>query len=313
MKLLIFLLLGRLCGAGTPAMQPFTMDWKANPGGPADVSFLLDAPAGKHGFIGVKDGHLATPNGRRFRIWGINITGAATLPSQEDAPVVAAHLARFGINCVRFHFLDRFAPNGLIDNCRNDTRALDPKQLDRLDFFIAELKKRGIYSNLNLNVGRNYKAGDGVRDHEIIGFGKALTYFDARLIELQNEYARQLLTHFNPYTKAEYRNEPAVAHCRVRERKLHRRILDSDRLLGKLTRRGASAWSDIPAGYERELTEKYHAWLQRPRQATRAAPALATNSPRPPRTASAPSSPSTWNSKTASSSPCTRFSRRTSA
>lgn len=38
-----------------------------------------------------------------------------------------------GINCVRFHFLDRPAPQGLIDARRDDTRALDPAQLDRLD------------------------------------------------------------------------------------------------------------------------------------------------------------------------------------
>lgn len=244
------------------ALEPFAMDWRGGPGGPADVSFLLDAPAGKHGFITTKDGHLADGKGRRFRIWGINATAAATVPSKKDAPAVAAHLASLGLNCVRFHFLDRTAPAGLIDNTRNDTRALDAAQLDRLDFFIAELKKRGIYSNLNLNVGRVYKAGDGVRDHEIIGFGKALTYFDERLLELQREYARQLLTHRNPYTGAEYRGEPAVAIVELVNENSIVESWASNRLLGKLERRAAGAWSDIPAGYERSLTEKYHAWLR---------------------------------------------------
>src|SRR6266542_5118658 len=178
------------------------MDWQHNSGALSDVSFLLDAPAGRHGFITVRGGHLARPDGRRFRIWGVNITGGANLPSREDAPAVAAHLARFGINCVRMHFLDRV----LIDNTRADTRALDPKQLDRLDFFIAELKKRGIYTDLNLNVGRTYKPGDGVHDSELLGFAKALTYFDERLLTLQREYAKQLLAHRNPYTKREYRS-----------------------------------------------------------------------------------------------------------
>ena len=35
--------------------------------------------------------------------------------------------------------------------------------------------------------------------------------FDPRLIELQKEYARKILTHLTPYTKTEYRHEPAVA------------------------------------------------------------------------------------------------------
>src|SRR5262249_41939670 len=119
-----------------------------------------------------------------------------------------------GINCARFHFLDRTTknvPRGLIDGDRDDTRHMDPEQLDRLDYFVNELKKRGIYSNLNLNVGRTYKVGDGVPDYNLIGVAKAFTYIGDRLLELQREYATQLLTHYNPYTKSEYRNEPAVA------------------------------------------------------------------------------------------------------
>ena len=88
------------------AMRPFVMDWRDNSSPLVDLSSFLSAPAGKDGPIGIKDGHLVTPDGKRFRIWGVNVTGAACFPSQEDAPVVAAHLARFGINCVRFHFLD---------------------------------------------------------------------------------------------------------------------------------------------------------------------------------------------------------------
>ena len=61
-------------------------------------------------------------------------------------------------NCVRLHFLDLDAPRGLIDRRGPTAAASTPQQLDRLDFFIAELKKRGIYINLNLNVGRSYKS-----------------------------------------------------------------------------------------------------------------------------------------------------------
>jgi hypothetical protein len=75
----------------------------------------------------------------------------------------AATLARFGVNCVRLHFLDLPAPRGIIDSQRDDSGGFDPRQLDRLDYLISELKKRGIYADLNLNVGRSYKAGDGVQ------------------------------------------------------------------------------------------------------------------------------------------------------
>jgi hypothetical protein len=255
-------LIGFSLAAQQTDMKPFPMELK-DTGGLADVSFLLEKPAGKNGFIGVKDGHFVKPNGERFRVWGINMAGASATPSKEEASTIAAHLARFGLNCIRFHFLDRLSPGGLIDNSRNDTRALDPAQLDRFDFFISELKKHGIYTNLNLNVGRTYKAGDGVRDYELFGFGKGMTYFDERLLMLQKEYAKQLLTHYNPYTKAEYRNEPSVLMIEfVNENSLVESWV-SNRLLGKQTRKNPGTWADIPASYAEDLTKKYNAWLER--------------------------------------------------
>ncbi|HEU0006213.1 MAG TPA: hypothetical protein VFS12_09510 [Terriglobia bacterium] len=215
-----------------------------------DVSFLLEAPAGKGGFIRVQDSHFVKPDGKRIRFWGVNLTdwskGSVMIPPKEDAPMWAATLSRFGVNCVRLHFLDLAAPRGLIDKTREDSREFDAEQLDRLDFFIAELKKRGIYINLNLNVGRSYKAGDGVQDYDKIRWAKGLTLFDPRLIELQKEYARKLLTHSNPYTKAEYRHEPAVAIVElVNENALY-----------------AGFRSPTPY-YDNALNEIYNTWLQK--------------------------------------------------
>jgi hypothetical protein len=50
-------------------------------------------------------------------------------------------------------------PNGLIDGTRNDSRAFGKDHLDWLDYFIYELRPRGIYSDLNLNVGRGTSLG----------------------------------------------------------------------------------------------------------------------------------------------------------
>jgi len=215
-----------------------------------DVSFLLEAPAGKDGFIRVQGSHFVKPDGKRIRFWGVNLTdwskGSVMIPPKEDAPMWAATLARFGVNCVRLHFLDLAAPRGLIDRTREDSREFDAQQLDRLDFFLAELKKSGIYINLNLNVGRSYKAGDGVQDYDKIRWAKGLTLFDPRLIELQKEYARKLLTHCNSYTKSEYRNEPAVAIVElVNENALY-----------------IGFRSPTPY-YDNALTEIYNAWLQK--------------------------------------------------
>jgi hypothetical protein len=244
------------------AMQPFVMDWRDNAASLVDLSSFLDAPAGKNGHVGIKEGHLVTPEGRRFRIWGVNVTGAACFPAREDAPVVAAHLARFGINCVRFHFLDANGTASLFVRGRDDTRALDPKQLDTLDWFVAELKKRGIYTDLNLNVGCTYRKGDGVRDYEYLGMAKVVNYFDEQVQMLHREYAQQLLTHRNPYTGAEYRHEPAVAIVELVNENSIVEAWFSDRLLGKNTQRNPGTWTDITAWYAEELTAKYNQWLK---------------------------------------------------
>jgi hypothetical protein len=233
-------------------LKPFVMNHRAAGASPADVSFLLEAPAGKRGFVRVRDGHLATADGRRLRLWGVHLTdwsrGSILLPPKEDAPMWASTLARYGVNCVRLHFLDLPAPRGIISAAGNDSRSFDPQQLDRLDFMVSELKKHGIYMDLNLNVGRSYKAGDGVQDWDKIQWGKGLTLFDARLIELQKEYARNLLTHVNPYTKTEYRNEPAVAIVEI------------------LNENGIYQGFRAPTPYyEKELAGLWNAWLAKNR------------------------------------------------
>ncbi len=244
------------------AMEPFTMDWRQNSDSLVNLSFLLDAPAGKDGFIGVQNGHLARPGGQRFRIWGVNFTAASCFPSKQDAPIVAEHLARFGINAVRFHFLDSNWAASVFVKGRDDTRALDPQHLDRLDYFVAQLKKRGIYTDLNLNVGRNYRQDDGVKDYEYLGLAKVVNYFDEHIQALHREYAAQLLTHYNPYTQSEYRHEPAAAIVELLNENSIVEAWFSDRLLGKNTTKHPGTWTDTTAWYADQLTRKYNDWLK---------------------------------------------------
>lgn len=257
---ILVVLAGAACG-GDAQMQPFTMDWRDNADSLVDLSFVLDAPAGKDGFIRTDGGRLAKANGERFRIWGVNFTGASCFPSKEDAPIVAEHLARFGINCVRFHFLDSNWSASVFVEGRGDTRALDERQLDKWDYFVAELKERGIYTNINLNVGRNFRKGDGVKDYEYLGLAKVVNYFDPRVQELHREYAQQLLTHYNPYTKAQYRHEPAVATIELVNENSIVEAWFSDRLLGRNTGKQRGTWIDITPYYANQLTERYNAWL----------------------------------------------------
>ncbi len=69
------------------------------------MSYLLDASAGKHGFIKTTDGHFVDDSGRGW-LNGTNLTGSANFLSHEQANLLAERLARFGINCVRLHYMD---------------------------------------------------------------------------------------------------------------------------------------------------------------------------------------------------------------
>ncbi len=116
-----------VCGLRSAELKPFVLDHRHAEGSAVDMSFLLDGPAGKNGFVHTAGGHLVGGDGKRLRLWGVNVTdwskGSVMLPPKEDAPMWAAALARFGVNCVRLHFLDLAAPRGLIDNTREDTRS----------------------------------------------------------------------------------------------------------------------------------------------------------------------------------------------
>ncbi|MCF7707969.1 MAG: hypothetical protein K9N52_03605 [Verrucomicrobia bacterium] len=252
-----------VCGQ-TPdvsALAPFPMDWEQAKDTVIDFSDFQEKPAGKDGFIAVLNGRMVKPNGNRFRVWGVNIVGPNSFPSHAEAVKTAEHLARMGVNCVRFHGLDSNWGRSIFDEEQDDTRHLDSENLERLDFFIAELKKRGIYSNLNLNVFRRYKEGDGVRDYKILGLGKSATYFNPRLIFLQKEYAEQLLTHNNQYTGNEYRNEPAILAIELVNENSVLEGWVGWRLVGR-DDTDPGTWSPIPVSYARELTELYNQWLK---------------------------------------------------
>ena len=210
------LMLG-LCGAAVlraaenvpppaPAgLVPFTLPWNDVSPGLTNLSGWLEKPAGKSGFIVAKDGHLRAGD-RRIRLLGVNLCFEACFPKHEDADQIAPRMARFGINCVRFHHMDTSAsPQGLL---KDDRRTMDPAQLERLDYLISRLKANGIYADLNLHVGRNFP---GLPEAGGISFDKALDHFVPQMIEMQHEYARDLLTHVNPYTGNSYADEPAVA------------------------------------------------------------------------------------------------------
>ncbi len=267
-------------------MQPFTVDHEARVDSGADARFLLDGPAGKYGFIQARDGHLYRGDGKRFRCWGVNLTGwtigGEEIPSHKDAETYANALARLGVNCVRMHFLDRpdtqdqmrnegtngpvtHGPRGLIRGDVDNSREINPERMERLDYWFAQLKKNGIYVNFNLNVGRVFKSGDGVPDVDLINNAKAFTYFGPELVALQKEYAKQLLGHTNQYTGLRYADDPAVMTVEVVNENSVLEFWMRNWLRGERVKGGANYQLDMTPHYQALLVDKYNAWLAKNR------------------------------------------------
>ena len=74
--------------------------------GVLDYSHLLDAPAGKHGFVKVKDGHFYFEDGNRAKFLGFNVAARSNTPDHELAEKLAKRFASMGVNVIRLHAAD---------------------------------------------------------------------------------------------------------------------------------------------------------------------------------------------------------------
>ncbi|MBW8886862.1 MAG: carbohydrate binding domain-containing protein [Fibrobacteres bacterium] len=191
---------------------PFYMPWDDSSKNVTDLSANLDAPAGKYGFLDIAGGHFKFhDNGERARFTGFVSVAQANFPSHQDAPAVAARLARFGVNILRIHLLDVVDGYGLFSHGTVNTRDIDPDRWDKMDFFFNCLKQRGIYVDLGLHVGRVFAPGDSLPAPITNAQSKFATIFHPRLIALQKDYARTLFNHVNPYTGLAYKADPFIA------------------------------------------------------------------------------------------------------
>lgn len=258
-------------GEGLPTIQDVT-DWQ-------------DSPAGKHGFLRVEGDGFAFEDGTPFVVFGTNLVFRANFPPCDtpdgtcDADAgdtcslsaqMAERMARYGINTVRLHHLDRIVAGvGIFDVAGLQASpptsvALDEGQLGRLGCLVHELKQRGIYLNVNLNTMRRYLAGDGVVEHDLIQrWGAKHVFWEDRIAELARLYHRQLLREWvNPYTGLALADDPAVAFVEL----LNENSLMSGWAHGKTTCEGAfdqaaAEANCIPPHYRDTLDAHWSTWL----------------------------------------------------
>ena len=215
-------------------------------------AYFLNSPIDESKRITVQDGHLYSDQ-KRIRIFGTNLSD---IPTKDLAPYYAELIASQGYNCIRFHHLDSSWANGFLKLNENNKYILNQEKLDDFDFFFNELKKNGIYSNINLLTGRTFNSSDGLpKSIDIISGWKAkhcYGFWNDQAKDIQKDYAKQLLTHVNPYTGLSYTEDPAVAIVEINNENgmLHayknNLLKDYDDVL----------WSDLESKWNQWLSKK---------------------------------------------------------
>jgi len=233
---------------------PYDYSLEINQGSVFDFSSINDAPAGKYGpVIVAPNGHFEFKNqpGVHARFWGVNICTQALYIDKDQVDQVAERLARSGYNVVRIHHFDR-------DLLRHGSTSydIDPAQLDRLEYFVSAMEKRGIYINFDLYSLRDFS------DAEAISFGwpavrdktfnrgrwfKATMPVSDAAFDSWKKFSQNLLTHRNPYTGLTWAEDPAIVGiCPLNEDTLAAHVMKVAALL-KLYDDKFAAWQSDPA------------------------------------------------------------------
>ncbi|MBI1890595.1 MAG: beta-galactosidase [Burkholderiales bacterium] len=187
-------------------------DLSIRPGNALDFSALVaPGPAGKNGHvIATPDGHFAfakTPaKAQRFMCasqpWGIE----EGFPDHDTADRYAQQLRLHGYNLARFHFVENVLMNG-----RNKDFDFDPEQLDRFHYFMAALKREGIYWMLDALTSWNGAYGDVGPDRWADKRNVKLgVYFNKEDQEHWRRLVDKLLAAKNPYTGLAPLRDPAL-------------------------------------------------------------------------------------------------------
>lgn len=200
-----------LVSCGAEEWIPYGVRKDVIPGSALDFSALglQDAPAGKYGPLKVVGDHFEFSGkpGVAQRFYGVNLCNSANYPERALAVQLADRLCRIGYNAVRIHHYDRGCTK-VVDG----RLTLDAEAMERLDFFAAELIRRGLYLTTDLYVSRKPKwkdLGIAERGDEAVPF-KVLALCDDRVFADWCAFARLFLTHVNPYTGRAYGQEPAL-------------------------------------------------------------------------------------------------------
>ncbi len=171
-----------------------------------DLRSLNEPQAGVNGFVKRQGGSFVLGDGTPVRFWAVNGSSAIAGLNRKSINYLARSLAKRGVNMVRYH-------SPLFDG--NIVDRLDQTKLDNLFYFVEALKREGIYTSLSFYfpLWFDIKPSYGIEGYESTNNKRpfALLFFQERMQEIYNSWARELLTTTNPYSGKTLGDDSAVA------------------------------------------------------------------------------------------------------
>src|ERR1039457_4027332 len=230
---LAFGALGAVEDGGWVAFEPAHDDFQPNV---LDCSRWVEAPTGKHGFLAVQGEQFVFQDGAPARFWGAQVNSV----TKEQVDYMVQRMRRQGINITRLHGLESL-------NDRNGKTSADYSESawDRMDYLISKLGENGIYIILDTDYPLNYRfrPGDNIPGMPEGGPAPYSEFFEEKVASVLRQRMVEVLTHFNPYTKKRYCEDPTVALVE---------ILNEDSLF----------WGEVPQRYHDQITGMFKAWLR---------------------------------------------------
>ena len=162
-------------------------------------------------------------NGRHFefegesgvsrRFYGVNICGGANFAKKDVAEKFVRQLRLRGYNALRLHHHD----GGLVEGSPDGT-TINPAQLGRMDALLAACGREGVYVTTDLFVSRKVPRRAVGQDADgFVGQDeyKALVLVSDAAFSNLCAFARQWMTHVNPFTGMRWADDPALAFLAV--------------------------------------------------------------------------------------------------
>ena len=141
-------------------------------------------------------------HGSPIRFFGVNLVADGAFPPPSKASFFAARLRKMGVNLGRFHHVDHPWSAWSLFAGAPSTRVINETARGMFEYMLARLREQGIYSNVNLHVGRTFRAADGIPDADSLNdICKAINSFDPAFLALCRRMGGQPICAQNAYVK----------------------------------------------------------------------------------------------------------------